>query len=193
LAQKILGFFENSEELRQAREEAKKLRDRIRGFSNEAQKTYTPFSEDNKYGGISSDDYANTPNSKEGTDKQAKGAYKDNLRDEEYFGSKGKEKTLDEKLNLASKEKQTDAKNNEAKGCKAKVAEEDLMDIGVESTGKETGSANVNLLDGSEKKVADNKCGGKIKLLPPPPKRKVISDSVNVQTEKNSNGPLVEV
>lgn len=60
LAQRILSLFEKPDELRNEREEAKKLRDRIKGFSCEASKSYTPFTEDNKYGGISSDDYANS-------------------------------------------------------------------------------------------------------------------------------------
>lgn len=58
LAQRIIALLENKEELTAAREEAKKLRSRIQGFSSEAE-AEMPQSSDPKYQGFSSDSYQN--------------------------------------------------------------------------------------------------------------------------------------
>lgn len=59
LAQRIIALIENPEELKTAKEEAKKLRTRIHGFSNEADEDAPPQSADPKYQGFSSDNYQN--------------------------------------------------------------------------------------------------------------------------------------
>lgn len=56
-AQRVLELLENPEKLKEAREEARKMKERIRGFSSETgDNRHNSFS-DSKYGGISSDDY----------------------------------------------------------------------------------------------------------------------------------------
>ena len=59
LVGRICSFFENHEELKTAKEEAKKLRNRIQGFSggNDNNDSVTPS--DSKYQGFSSDSYQN--------------------------------------------------------------------------------------------------------------------------------------
>lgn len=56
-AQRILELFDNPEKLKEAREEARKMKERIRGFSSEVDVNRGEYFSDNKYGGFSSDDY----------------------------------------------------------------------------------------------------------------------------------------
>ena len=57
-AQRILELLDNPEKLKEKREEARKMKERIQGFSNEVEAGRDDYFHDNKYGGFSSEDYS---------------------------------------------------------------------------------------------------------------------------------------
>ena len=153
LAARILSFLENPEELKLAKEEAKKLKERIMGFSSELDSDSTG-SLDGKYKGISSDSYQND---------------KDSWRKEVNLAQR---LGLEEKEERAQREEKQHREEAVASQNSQKGSDIDLLggDFG-EPVQLKTGTTPGAEVDFFETEVAKPKQRQGGKLLPPPPKK----------------------
>lgn len=152
LVLRIIGYIENPDELRAAKEEAKKLKSRILGFGNEVADDETRFSgnNDSKYQGFSSDTY----------------------NENKYSGQN--QSSLSQRLGLEAKQKMVEKTEPEVKREEIKVPESvikrpvedvDFLDLGSKKPD------NLDLLDTNIESSSLPKFKGLGKLLPPPPKK----------------------
>lgn len=171
LAQRIIGLLENSEELKAAKEEAKKLRGRIHGFSNELEGETGNQNTDPKYQGFSSDSYQNEKSmSKSGLAKRI-GIEEDEKEKREEEVKREKQKEVYEKP-------------------KAQVSEPvDLLDFG--GPAKPQSKIDDFLSDSQTggDQAAQKKAKFGSKLLPPPPSKGGMRQAPNLtQTASNPSG-----
>lgn len=158
LAQRVVSFLENKEELIAAREEAKKLRSRIQGFSSEAELNL-PQTSDPKYQGYSSDSYQN----------------------EQFSSANGS--SLARRMGLEAAQEASTVKTVE-QVTPVKVAEApqvvDLLDFDVKTTLKPVDFITDAILSGDGVIQTKSKFGNK--LLPPPPGKTATKTSQNNPT-----------
>lgn len=169
IVQRILSLLENQEELKIAKEEAKRLRNRIQGFSNEGENgsgNGPNESVGSKYKGISSDSYQN-----EGV-------------------SGNREVNLAQKLGLESKVKidESESKNEVRVITNKKEPEIDFLGFSNQGSNLvKQNSAEPDFLNSGQ-----GKAKGGLKFLPPPPKKNQNKvNSVKGQTNGEQNVQII--
>jgi len=145
IVQRILLLLENADELKAAKEEAKRLRNRIQGFSNEGESGSGNGSVDSKYQGISSDSYQN----------------------EGFSGNR--EINLAQKLGLESKVKPEETEVKKEKPVIASSQEAEIDFLGFSASN--SNSAKLNSGEPDFLNTGQAKGKGTLKFLPPPPKK----------------------
>lgn len=188
LAQKITNLLEDRDELEKQQEEAKKLRDRIRGFSSEIGPSHKSYDEDPKYGGMSSDDFQYDPQSDKNLTKKL-GLYSES---NEKKTEPVKEKSdLTRKLGLGTSESQAN-ESTVSKPEEKKTIDDDVdfLGLGVGGQSKPTegnSKTKVNASDQNNEDLlgfGDSKPKGLSKLLPAPPKKKPLGAKESEQTQQ---------
>jgi len=187
LAHKITTLLEDREELERQREEANKLRDRIRGFSSEVGPSHKAYDEDPKYGGISSEDFKYDPHSDKGLTKKL-GLYSEST--EKKVESSQQKSDLNRKLGLGSFEPQN-KEVKESKPVEQNPVEDDtdFLGLGVGGQAKPSESNPKTNLNSSNQHTedllgfGDSKPKGLAKLLPAPPKKKPLGAQDSNQTQ----------
>lgn len=171
LAQRIIALLENPDELKEAKEEAKKLRGRIHGFSSELEAEAANQSADPKYQGFSSDSYQNEKfESRHGLAKRI-GVEEDDKREEEV---------------------KRDTKKEAYEKPKVEVSEPvDLLDFG--GPAKPQSKVDDFLGDSQTTNAQTSQTKAKFgsKLLPPPPSKGGVRQAPNL-TQSSSTPPANE-
>lgn len=211
ISQRILALMDDLEELKRAREEAQKLKERIRGFSSEIEAKIGSYDEDPRYGGMSSD-------------KLASGQYNTSGNPEVNLARRLglQTETTNNDVPKTTHTDKNESRTENSNDSKPKVSpkqtdEEDFLGLGTEKknskvnddddflglnsqNNKKNDQANdlLNLTQATDK--LDLLTGGQekpkkaTKLLPPPPKKKVgTSTQINSTQNITDNNELLSV
>lgn len=202
ITQRILALMDDPEELKRAREEAQKLKERIRGFSSELETRIATYDEDPKYGGISSDSLGKTryDNSNDVNLARRLGLQGE---DSPNASPTRKPEPVEEKPKPVAKPADdedflgltTESKANDVKEKKKSQDEEDFLGLKAESQGDVASLGakvdNLDLLSRSTPTEKPKKTG---KLLPPPPKKKQAGNAdllTSVEEKPQFTEPVV--